>query len=581
MDKQKSLNSREKFRKRFREHINAGCSGLYVDSPEMGLIIEDVDEVMRQAGGGVTWLWSVTKGLTPISKAEAFLALEQVNNLIKHKELSACLFNLEKLHEEVLEYERGELLELQKTNGTYGTPDDPDNACTVQVPFTLIIENFNQYLQNQVIIQGIIDAIQEGRSTRRTILMVGTNVTIPPALENLVHKLDRELPDFAIIEQIARTTSLGAATGNLELSDEEVYDRIFPVAAREDIFRAARGMSETEVMDALALSYSESPDGVVTSEAVGAHKKKFLSKCNALEIFTSNEGFSTLAGMTALKTFLLDSLVHRANKTLFPRGVVIAGPPGTAKTEIARRLAKEVGVQAVLLSVGKLLDRFVGGSEAAAAMALKIIEAMAPCILVIDEMEKALAGSSGQGTSSDGGVMARTLGTLLTWLANKTSEVYFLGTCNDISTLPPELTRSGRIDAMFFLDLPLADQRQAIWQIYRDKYNISLKDEVPNDLEWTGAEIEQCCRMASMHGKTLIQSADYIIPVNRSADSKIDRVRDTANNALIDANFGGPYSKDKYLRLREQEKAKPKSAATRGDSRNTSVRTLASQKIFN
>jgi len=480
------------------------------------------------------------------------------------------------LHRLILEHEREEIAELQKKGEEY----DPDADCTVSVPFTLIIENFNLYLQNPVIIQGIIDAIQEGRSAQRTILLVGTNVSIPAPLENLVHKLDRELPDFKIIEEIAKSTANNANSDASAISDEEMYDRIFPEETREDIFRAARGMTETEVLDAFSLSFAESPDGVITPEAVSAHKKKFLTRCPALEIFTSGEGFDTLAGMDALKNFMLDSLVRRANKKLFPRGVMLVGPPGTAKTEIARRLAKEVGVQAVLLSVGKLLDRYVGGSEAATATALKTIEAMSPLILVIDEVEKALAGSTGQGVSSDGGTMTRTLGTLLTWLSCKTSEVYVVGTSNNTSSLPPELTRSGRFDGVFFLDMPFAEQRRAIWQIYRDKYEISPGDELPGDLEWTGSEIEHCCYMASLHGKTLKQAAEYIIPVNRSAGEKLDLIRSYADGSLIDANFGGPYSMEKYQDLRKEEKAKPQVAKRPGLSERTSRRPLARQNFF-
>jgi SpoVK/Ycf46/Vps4 family AAA+-type ATPase len=176
--------------------------------------------------------------------------------------------------------------------------------------------------------------------------------------------------------------------------------------------------------------------------------------------------------------------------------------------------------------------------------------------------------------------MARTLGTLLNWLSCKTSEVYVVGTSNNTSSLPPELTRSGRFDGVFFLDLPFAEQRQAIWQIYRNKYEISLGDELPDDTEWTGAEIEQCCYMACLQGKTLRQAAEYVIPVNRSAGTKIDIVRDYANGSLIDANFGGPYSKERYRNLREQEKIKSQPAAKRELSGKTSRRTLVSQDIF-
>ncbi len=123
---------------------------------------------------------------------------------------------------------------------------------------------------------------------------------------------------------------------------------------------------------------------------------------------------------------------------------------------------------------------------------------MAPCVLFVDEIEKALSGASG--SQSDSGVSARLFGTLLTWLNDHTSDVYFVGTCNDISKLPPEFSRAERFDGIFFLDLPDAETRSTIWNLYLTQYGLDPQQPRPNDQQWTGAEIKACCRLARLAG---------------------------------------------------------------------------------
>jgi hypothetical protein len=176
------------------------------------------------------------------------------------------------------------------------------------------------------------------------------------------------------------------------------------------------------------------------------------------------------------------------------------------------------------------------------------------------------ACSTGKGTASDGGTKAGILGTLLTWLATKKSEVYVVGTCNDVNSLPPELIRPGRFDGVFFLDLPSTEQRQMIWQIYREKYRIPKEERTPNDHLWTGAEIEACCRNARMQGKPLLEMAKYIVPVGLDKTGHIVKTREFADGTLIDANVGGPYSLHEYDQKRKQEKSGVKSTPRAKDA---------------
>jgi len=135
--------------------------------------------------------------------------------------------------------------------------------------------------------------------------------------------------------------------------------------------------------------------------------------------------------------------------------------------------------------VGSLMGSLVGQTEERTRRALQIADAMAPCVLMCDEIEKALSGVAGSG-QTDSGVSARMFGSLLTWLNDHTSDVFFVATCNDISNLPPEFSRAERFDGVFFVDLPSAKQRRTIWQIYLGMFDIDPDQELPSDEGWTG-----------------------------------------------------------------------------------------------
>jgi len=155
----------------------------------------------------------------------------------------------------------------------------------------------------------------------------------------------------------------------------------------------------------------------------------------------------------------------------------------------------------LLLDVGAHLGSLVGQSEGNVRAALKLADAMAPCVLFADEVEKGLAGASSSG-QTDSGVTARVFGSLLTWLNDHTSDVFFVGTCNDASKLLPEfarVARAERFDGVFFVDLPRRDQKDAIWGIYTQFYGLDAKQARPDETNWTGAEIKSCCQVTCPH----------------------------------------------------------------------------------
>jgi SpoVK/Ycf46/Vps4 family AAA+-type ATPase len=185
------------------------------------------------------------------------------------------------------------------------------------------------------------------------------------------------------------------------------------------------------------------------------------------------------------------------------------------------------------------MGSLVGQSEANTRQALKIADAMAPCVLFIDEIEKGLAGASGP--SGDSGVSARLFGTFLSWLNDHETDVFVVCTSNDISRLPPEFSRSERFDGVFFLDLPGREQREAIWRIYERMFGIA--GERPEDEQWTGAEIKACCRLAALLDVPLTAAAQNVVPVAVTSAEAVERLRAWAAGRCLSADQTGIYQR--------------------------------------
>ena len=213
-------------------------------------------------------------------------------------------------------------------------------------------------------------------------------------------------------------------------------------------------------------------------------------------------------------------------------------PPGCGKSQFCKALGREVGRPLLHLDVGSLLGSLVGQSEERTRQALRIIDAMAPCVLMIYEVEKAFAGMNG---NSDSGVSSRMFGSFLSWLNYHTSDVFVVCTANDVSKLPPEFGRSERFDGIFFLDLPHSEERATIWNIYREMFEIDPDQRLPDDTNWTGAEIKACCRLAALLDVPLVQAAQNVVPVAVTAAESIDRLRNWASGRCLSANESGVY----------------------------------------
>ena len=292
-------------------------------------------------------------------------------------------------------------------------------------------------------------------------------------------------------------------------------------------------------------------------KAILNEKKQIIRKTGILEYVDSNLNLADVGGLQTLKKWLeLRSHcfgdVAREFGVKPPKGVLLTGVPGCGKSLTAKCVASAWNMPLLRLDMGKIYQGLVGSSESNIRLALKTAEAVAPSILWIDEIEKGLSGSRGNG--GDGGTSTRVFGTLLTWMQEKTAPVFVFATANDISNLPPELLRKGRFDEIFFVDFPSKEERKKILEIHIAKLNRDVarfdtdrlaalcgEDTFGKDVVLSGAEIE------AWVGDTLIEAFSRKVSGEPNADMEM-RDFETTIKRIVPM---GQMRKDDFRRLRQ------------------------------
>lgn len=393
-------------------------------------------------------------------------------------------------------------------------------------PGLLVLENFHRFLQSAEIVQATARQIQLGKRQRTFVVVLAPVVELPRELEKLFVVLEHELPDREQLAAIAR-----------ELAGDDANDDDADEAALAAALDAAAGLTRYEAEGAFALALVR--DGRLAAATVREVKAQQLKKSALLSLHEGSQRFDELGGLAALKEFCLAALRRRDGPRLPAQGVLLLSPPGCGKSAFCKALGGEVGRPTLRLDVGALMGSLVGQTEANVRRAMAVAEAMAPCVLMIDEVDKALAGVGGG--QADGGVAARMFGTLLSWLADRTSDVFVVATANSVAALPPEFARAERFDGVFFVDLPQRAEKDAIWTIHRRAFDLPPYDPTPADDQWTGAEIRACCRLAALLDRPLVEAAQHVVPVAVSAAEQIDRLRQWAAGRCLAADRPGPY----------------------------------------
>jgi hypothetical protein len=526
------------FNKTFQEdllrYIGAGYNGIYITSAETEAIVQDVQAVLTEKLQGMTIRWDCHKGGRLVSPKHGSSGRD-----LENAGIDIIAF-----------FDKAIASHIAYCNSSVTLPpqnsqlDRLRESKDEQTYTAVILENIHLIWGNPGILQAVINAIKTAKGHNLVYIAVGSDIDVPHALQQYMHELERPIPTLNEIETIAKDYVKKVAPKNSTREQREVeYNLLFPPENRDAIFHAAHGLTETDIIDAFAMGYTLSKGVVgISPKTVAESKVHRINTSSALELCDQlSGGLDSLGGLDYLKNFVLRSTRDRANKELTAKGVLLTGVSGTGKTSFCRAIGKELNLPVLRFALGTLLDKFVGNSEKATKQALKQIDQMSPVILMIDEMEKLLAGSSRSGGESDGGSMRRILSSILSWLQDRTNDTYVIGTCNEVEGLPPELLRAGRFDAVFFMDFPSREEKQKIWEIYRTKYTIGIKDPLPDDAQWTGTEISQCCYFASMWEQSLVDAAKCIVPVALASADKIQKLKKYATDKFLDATYGGLY----------------------------------------
>ena len=416
----------------------------------------------------------------------------------------------------------------------------------------IVLHNFHRFLGATEILQALGRQVSQGKHTRTFLLILSPVVNIPIEIEKLFTVVEHELPSRDQLHEIATGIATESEMPSGDGGPEKAAsgDGIASGDSMARVLDSAAGLTRYEAEGAFSLSIVR--HGRLDSACIWEAKSQQLKKSGLVSLHRGHESFQQLGGLENLKSFCLRAMRHPSQNPSQnsspptqnrPRGVLLLSPPGCGKSQFAKALGNETGRPTVVLDIANLLGSLVGQSESNIRQALKLVDAMAPCVAYADELEKSLAGASSSG-QTDSGVTARIFGSLLTWLNDHESDVFFVATCNDASKLPPEFARAERFDGVFFVDLPGEKQREDIWEIYTRHYGLDPHQARPNDTNWTGAEIKSCCRLASLLDVPLVGAAQNVVPVAVTAGDKIEQLRQWASGRCLSADRAGVYSRE-------------------------------------
>jgi|SRR5579883_429580 SpoVK/Ycf46/Vps4 family AAA+-type ATPase len=400
-------------------------------------------------------------------------------------------------------------------------------------PGVFILRDYHRFLDDVAIARKLRNLSRVLKSQPKNIVLLSPRIAIPDDLTEVLTVVEFPLP--AAPEIKAEIERLLAATGN------SLSGRVL-----DDLVSSCQGLSMERIRRVLARAIAT--HGEIQPEDVDLvleEKRQTIRQTQILDFYPATEQISDIGGLDNLKDWLLrrgGAFTERARQygLPHPRGLLLVGIQGTGKSLTAKAIAHHWHLPLLRLDVGRLFGGLVGESESRTRQMIQVAEALAPCILWIDEIDKAF---SGLGSKGDAGTTSRVFGTFITWLAEKTSPVFVVATANDIQALPPEMLRKGRFDEIFFVGLPNQEERKAIFNVHLSRlrphnlknYDIDrLAYETP---DFSGAEIEQTLIEAMHIGFSqnrdfniddILEAASQIIPLARTAVEQIRQLQEWA-----------------------------------------------------
>ena len=423
--------------------------------------------------------------------------------------------------------------------GKPGASTDPNVALREVLaqdrPALYLFKDLQPFLSDRVTLRLLKEVSQALLASPKTVFLLEARHDLPAGLDKEVTVFDFPRPTLQELVQLLDDVQA-------ELSSSSSL----PAPVREQLARAALGLTRREAENALARALITCGHlGADTVDAVLAEKKQIIRKGGLLDYIEGCAGMQSVGGLAGLKTWVNKrTLAFTQEAREFglpaPRGILLLGVQGCGKSLCAKAVSAAWQMPILRLDVGRLFTSLMGSSENNMREAIKMAESIAPCVLWIDEIEKAFAGS--RGSESDGGTSSRILATFLTWLQEKKDGVFVIATANDITSLPPELLRKGRLDETFFVDLPTARERAEIFAIHlrsrrRNPAAYALDNLAAASEGFSGSEIEQAVVAAlyeafderrDLQNEHILQALRQTVPLSRTRREEVQALREWA-----------------------------------------------------
>ncbi len=402
-------------------------------------------------------------------------------------------------------------------------------------PGLFILRDYHRFLEDVSVARKLRNLGRKFKAEPKNLIILAPQISIPNDLSEAITILEFPLPNT---EEIRSEISklLQATQQNLASS------------ALDDLVRASQGLSLDRVRRVLGRAIAEhqsiEPADV---ESILEEKRQTIRQTQILDFYPTSAQMEDIGGLDNLKEWLVrrgGSFSDKARQygLPHPRGLLLVGIQGTGKSLTAKAIAHHWHLPLLRLDVGRLFAGLVGESESRTRQMIQLAEALSPCILWIDEIDKAFGGLDSKG---DAGTTSRVFSTVVTWLAEKTSAVFVVATANNVQALPPEILRKGRFDEIFFVGLPSQSERRSIFAVHLQKVRAqNLRDfdldrlaaETPS---FSGAEIEQILVEAMHLGfsqnrdfttNDILEAASQTIPLAVTAQEQINALQEWANS---------------------------------------------------
>ncbi|HEU5258112.1 MAG TPA: AAA family ATPase [Vicinamibacterales bacterium] len=439
---------------------------------------------------------------------------------------------------------------LQRAGGenvVYGTANPQmlvRHLATLTVRGIFHLKDLHAHLGDATVVRGMRDIASTFIKSGSTAVISGGSIHLPAELTREAVPFDLHLPDHDELQQIVRQILR-------TLNRQHEVAVTLGADGMESLLQALSGLTLNQARQAVAWAVLD--DNALSAADIPRllrRKGDAVRQEGLLEFYPPDDNTFQLGGLEHLKAWLERARVGftpeaRALGLPPPRGVLIVGVQGCGKSLAAKVIARAWKQPLLKLDAGRLYDKFIGESEKNLQKALDFAEAIAPCILWIDEIEKGFAS----GGDADAGLSQRMLGSFLTWLQEREASVFVAATANDVLALPPELLRKGRFDEIFFVDLPDGPSREEIFRIHlalrrQDPSTFNLGALVAASDGFSGAEIEQAITAGlyrALHDKqpmtdaSLCEELHGTQPLSVARREDVERLRETARGRFVPA----------------------------------------------